>query len=152
GYTYGATSRFNYFKDAAFFEVSTSCGVENTANAVNEILFELEQIKSGIKDSELEFAKSSITKRFPLSFETYGQLTSGLSGRVLFDLSPDYFSNYVDNVNSVSKAEVNQAANYFINNNALTIVLVGDKTKIIQQIQNLGVGIYEVDLYGNVQI
>lgn len=86
-----------------------------------------------------------------MSFETYGQLTSGLSGRVLFDLSPDYFSNYVDNVNSVSKAEVNQAANYFINNNALTIVLVGDKTKIIQQIQKMGLEFYEVDLYGNVQ-
>ena len=152
GYTYGATSRFNYYKDASFFEVSTSVGIENTANAVKEILFELEQIKNGVKDSELEFAKSSITKRFPLGFETYGQLTSGLSGRVLFDLSSDYFSSYVDNVNSVDKAEVNLAANSFINNDALTIVLVGDKEKIIPQVQNLGIGIYEADLYVNVQV
>lgn len=149
GFTYGATSRFQYYKDAAFFEVSTSVGIENTANAVKEILSELELIKHGVKDSELEFAKSSITKKFPLNFETYRQLTSGLAARVLFNLPSDYFSNYVDNVNSIQKTEVDQAAVNFIENDSLAIVLVGDKNKLIQQINSLGIDFSEVDLYGN---
>ena len=149
GFTYGATSRFQYYKDAAFFEVSTSVGIENTANAVKEILSELELIKHGVKDSELEFAKSSITKKFPLNFETYRQLTSGLAARVLFNLPSDYFSNYVDNVNSIQKTEVDQAAVNFIKNHSLAIVLVGDKNKLIQQINSLGIDFSEVDLYGN---
>ncbi|HEX7356863.1 MAG TPA: pitrilysin family protein, partial [Ignavibacteriaceae bacterium] len=62
GYTYGATSRFQYYKDSAFFEVSTSVGSENTISAIKEILFELDNIKDGVTTKELEFAKSSITK------------------------------------------------------------------------------------------
>ncbi len=150
GYTYGATSGFNYYKEAALFEVSTSVGIENTANAVKEILFELDHIKNGIKDSELEFAKSSLTKRFPLNFETYSQLTSGLSGRVLFNLSSDFFSNFVDNISSVNKEEVNQAANYFIKSDTLTIVLVGDKERIISQIHDSETAISLTDPQGNI--
>lgn len=150
GYTYGATSRFQYYQEAAFFEVSTSVGIDNTANAVKEILSELELIKDGIKDSEIQFAKSSITKKFPLNFETYRQLTSGLAGRVLFNLPSDYFSNYVNTVNSVRKEEVELAATNFIMNDNLAIVLVGDKNKLIPQIQYLGVEIFEVDPYGNI--
>ena len=45
GYTYGAHSRFNYLKDAAQFEVSTSVSSENTGNAITEILKELKNIK-----------------------------------------------------------------------------------------------------------
>lgn len=149
GYTYGATSRFQYYKDAAFFEVSTSVGIENTANAVNEILSELDLIKLGVKDSELEFAKSSITKKFPLNFETYRQLTSGLTGRVLFNLPSDYFSNYVENIISVDKTEVDKAAEVFIKNDSVSIVLVGDKNKLIPQLKDIGIEIAEVDLYGN---
>lgn len=149
GYTYGATSKFQYYKDAAFFEVSTSVGIENTGNAVKEILFELENIQNGILDKELEFAKSSITKKFPLNFETYRQIASGISGKVLFNLPDDYLDNYISNVNSVSKSEVEKAANDFIENNNLSIVLVGDKNIIQEKIKDIKIDFSEVDLKGN---
>ena len=149
GYTYGATSKYQYYKDAAFFEVSTSVGIENTGNALKEILFELENIKNGILDKELEFAKSSITKKFPLNFETYRQIASGISGKVLFNLPDDYLDNYISNVNSVSKTEVENAANDFIDYNNLTIVLVGDKNIITEKIKDIEIDFSEVDLKGN---
>ncbi|HQJ46322.1 MAG TPA: pitrilysin family protein [Ignavibacteriaceae bacterium] len=150
GYTYGATSKFQYYKEAAFFEVSTSVGIENTANAVKEIISELNLIKDGVKNSELDFAKSFLTKRFPLSFETYRQLVSGIAGRILYNLPSDYYSTFVNKLNLVDINEVNKAATEFIKNDRLTIVLAGDKEKIIPQIKDLGIEFSEVDLYGNV--
>ena len=89
GFTYGAGSNYNYYKNNAYFAVSTSVGIENTANALNEIFKELEKLKDGITDEELEFAKSSIIRKFPLNFETYGQVASNFIGKVIYDLPED---------------------------------------------------------------
>lgn len=150
GYTYGATSKFQYFKDTAFFEVSTSVGIENTANALKEILFELDTIQNGVSDSELDFAKSSITKKFPLNFETYRQIASGIAGKILYGLPDNYFENYIQNVNSVLKTEVEKAANKFILPDNLSIVLVGDKNSLLEKFDELSIEIAEVDLFGKV--
>ena len=149
GYTYGATSRFQYYKDTAFFEVSTSVGTENTGNALKEILFELENIRKGITETEIEFAKSSITKKFPLNFETYRQIASGITGKILYNLPDDYFDHYISSINSVSKSEVEEAANTFIHNKHLSIVLVGDKKFLMDKISDLGIEVLEVDIKGN---
>ncbi len=150
GYTYGATSRFQYFKDTAFFEVSTSVGIENTANALKEILFELDNIHYGVTDKEIDFAKSSITKKFPLNFETYRQIASGVAGKILYNLPANYFDTYIKNVNVVSKSEVDKSAKEFINNYKLSIVLVGDKKLLMQKLDDLQIEIAEVDLFGEV--
>ena len=150
GYTYGASSRFQYFKDIAFFEISTSVGIENTANAIKEIIFELENIQNGVTDTEMEFAKSSITKKFPLNFETYRQIASGMAGKILFNLPDNYFHNYIDSVNSVKISEVNQAAKDFIHNSKLSIVLIGDKNTMMNKISEIGIEVLEVDVKGNI--
>lgn len=150
GYTYGATSRFQYYKDSAFFEVSTSVGSENTISAIKEILFELDNIKDGVTTKELEFAKSSITKKFPLNFETYRQIASGVAGRILFDLPENYFDTYIRNILSVSKSDVDKAAKKFIMNDKLAIVLVGDKNILLPKLSELSIDAVEVDLFGNV--
>ena len=136
GYTYGAGSNFNYYKNNAYFAVSTSVGIENTANALNEIFKELEKSRDGVTDEELEFAKSSIIRKFPLNFETYGQVASNFIGKVIFNLPKDYFDTYIDNINSVSIDDVNKAAIENIFPDLTTTLLVGDKTKIIDQLEN----------------
>ena len=144
GYTYGAGSNFNYYKNNAYFAVSTSVGIENTANALNEIFTELEKIKDGITLEELTFAKSSIIRKFPLNFETYGQVASNFIGKVIFNLPEDYFDNYINDINSVTVEDVNKAAIDNIFPDITTTVLVGDKTKIIDQLRKNNFGDVEV--------
>ncbi len=150
GYTYGANSRFQYFKEVGFFQVATSVGAENTGDALKEILFELENIKNGITDQELDFAKSSITKKFPMNFETYRQIVSNVSGKIMFDLPDDYFETYIDTVNEVTKNEVEEIATTSVNNNELVVVLVGNKNLINDKINQLGFEISEVDINGKI--
>lgn len=150
GYTYGATSRFQYLKDAGFFQVSTSVGAENTGNALNEILFELANIQKGITDHELEFAKSSITKKFPMNFETYSQILFNVSGKILFNLPDDYFESYIERIMDITRIEIEEIANKSINNNELVVVLVGDKKLLDGKINHPGFYISEVNMKGEI--
>jgi zinc protease len=134
GYTYGVHSRFNYFKEAGYFAVSTSVDIENTANALREIFSEINMIKEGITEEELRFTKSSLTKRFPSNFETYGQIASNISSKIIHNLPDDYFETYIQRVNSVSLEEVNKITVGSIYPDELITVLVGDSKKIIKQI------------------
>ncbi len=134
GYTYGAGSGFYYLKDTAYFEVSTSVGIENTVNALKEIFYELENIRKGVTEKELAFAKSSIVKKFPLNFETYMQVASNFISKIIFDLPDSYFDTYIQNINAVTIEQVNEAAQKYILPGAATTVLVGDKEKIKEQL------------------
>jgi zinc protease len=148
GYTYGAQSRFQYLKDVAYFQVATSVGSENTTEALNEILFELENIKLGVTEDELSFAKSSLVKKFPLNFETYRQIIANITGKILFDLPDDYYDNYITNVEAVTLKQVDEAAKKFIYSNDLVVVLVGDKNKILDKLTGMPFDISEVNIKG----
>ena len=148
GYTYGALSRFNYYKYESYFGVSTSVGIENTGSAVNEIFNELKEIKNGVLTSELEFAKSSLIRKFPSSFETYKQIASNLTGMVIHSLPDNYFNTYIDNVKNVSLEDVNEASKYISPENSI-VVLVGEKEKILSQLDSASTHeIVEVNIEG----
>lgn len=149
GFTYGANSSFRYLKDAAYFQISTSVGKENTVKALNEIEYELNEIKNGVTQKEVDFAKSSITKKFPMHFETYRQIVGSISTQVFFNLPDDYFDKYIDKINSVDKNQIDDAALKFLDEN-YTIVLVGDKNVIKQQLDELNIEYCETDIEGNV--
>jgi zinc protease len=149
GYTYGAFSRFNYFKDNAIFYVSTSAGIENTGKAVAEIIKELNLIKEGVTEKELDFAKSSTIRKFPSNFETNRQVAYNLTTKYLYNLPDDYYDTYIDKIRNVSINEVNKAALDHIHPEKLTILIVGDKNKLIPQLKEISKDkITELDYLG----
>jgi zinc protease len=137
GYTYGAFSRFNYFKECAFFYASTSVGIENTGKAINEIINELNLIKEGITEKELEFAQSSTIGKYPANFETNRQIAHNLTTKYLYDLPDDYFHTYPDRIRDVSIEQVNKSAVDHIHTERLVILVVGDREKLIPQLKDL---------------
>lgn len=150
GYTYGAHSRFNYLRESAQFLVSTSVGSENTANSITEIIKELEGIKKGITGSELAFAKSSVTLRFPGNFETYGQIASNLVSLVFHSLPADYFDTYLESINNLTAEQVTSAAIDNIHTDRLSILIVGDRKLVLSQLEGLGMGqVKELDIWGS---
>ncbi len=149
GYTYGAHSRFNYLKECGNFYITTSVASENTANAIKEIFNELIGIQKGVTPEELEFAKSSLIRKFPSNFETYKQIASNLIGTVIHSLPEDYFNSYITNVKEVTIEDVNSAAEKYILPNESIIVIVGSKNILEDQLSEIDdVTITEVDFYG----
>jgi zinc protease len=140
GYTYGISSRFNYFKNDAYFSVSTSVNTENTLGAIDEILNELRKVREGITEEELAFAKLSISRRFPLNFETYSQIASNFSSKIIHNLADDYFETFLSKILNVEIEDVNTVAAKSIVPDSALIVLCGDEKKIMGQINKLSFG------------
>ncbi len=151
GYTYGAHSRFNYFKESSYFYVSTSVGLENTANALQEIFNELNGIQKGVTSEELGFAKSSIIRKFPSNFETNKQIASNLIGMVIHSLPEDYFNNYIEEINSLEIDDINNAAKKYVQPEKTVTVIVGDKSKLLEQFKSFDGEIVEADINGELK-
>lgn len=130
GFTYGAHSNYSYNKLGSMFSVSTSVKTENTTEAIKEILFELENIKTTIKDEEVNFSKSYLIRRYPSLFETYSQVAANISLLQIFNLNDEYFTNYISKMEEVTTQDVIEAANTNILSDNLIIVVVGNE-KII---------------------
>ncbi len=133
GITYGAHSSFSYNKNFGLFSVSTSVQGEHTKTAVDEIFKEIENIKKEISADELQFAKSSLIKRFPSQFETYSQLIGNMALVELFDLPANYFNIYPEKIKAVTLDDLYSIARNDIDENLLTTILVGNKEELSEQ-------------------
>ncbi len=150
GFTYGISSQFAYHKDSGYFIISTSVGTENTFAAIREISDEIEKLKSGITNEELTFAKTSLTRRFPLNFETYRHLTSNLSYMAIQNLPLNYFNTYLKNLNAVTIDEVNTEAKK-LSDADMKIILVGNKESFAEEFLKNGYELTDVDEKGNLK-
>lgn len=146
GLTYGVRSFFGYNKKGGYFCVSASVDAEKTYEAVSEIINELHGMQKEISDSELEFAKSSIVKKYPLNFETYGQISSNMITKFIYNLESDYFNTYTERVKNSGADEVLQAARNNLKPDNLVIVLVGNKDVITKELVSFpGISIEHCD-------
>ncbi|MGE5431629.1 MAG: M16 family metallopeptidase [Syntrophomonadaceae bacterium] len=151
GYTYGAHSGFNYNKVNGYFYASAPVKNENTADSIVEILKEIKGILVYISEKELKFAKSSQVRKFPALFETYGQIGRSLANLIIYCLPDDYFNTYLDKVKKVTLEEAYEAARNNIFPDEMIILVVGDRTAVTPQLQELNLGIItELDPDGNV--
>ena len=150
GYTYGAHSSFNYIKEAAYFCVSTSVNSGDTLNAIKEIIKELEAIRQQITGEELYLAKSSIIRKYPSIFETYGYIARNLITKVIHDLPDDYFNTYIQNIQNISLKDTLIAAQNNIYTDDLIIVVVGNANILRNQLAQLSsYELVELDTDGN---
>lgn len=148
GFTYGVSSQFTYYKSSGYFLISTSVSSENTFPAIREIINELDKLREGVTDDELIFAKTSTTRKFPLNFETYSQLTSNLSVLLTQNLPLDYYNNYLQYLNAVTIEEVNREAAKLAETD-MKIILVGNKSSFADEFIKNGFELVDVDERGN---
>ncbi len=151
GFTYGIHSRFVYLKSAGYFYTSTSVSSENTGPALREIFKEIKNIKEGVTSKELEFAKSSLIRKFPSGFETNRQIASNIIGQIIHSLPEDYFKKYIEKIKQVTREQVIKAAADNLIPDKLTTVVAGNKEKIIGQLKEIYPGeITELDAGGRI--
>ena len=142
GYTYGARSAFDFRRLAGPFSVQTSVQTAATAASIREVLAEIEAIRDSrpATDDELSLSKATLTLGYPRSFETTGQVARGLAQLVLYELPDDTFATFGPRVRAVSSADVTAAAQRHIQPDSLTVVAVGDRSRIESDLGTLGIG------------
>jgi zinc protease len=141
-WTYGARSGFTASKYSGNFTFSSGIRADATGGALTEILQELNAYaKSGITTDELTFTQSALGQRDALLYETPLQ-KAGFIRRIMdYDLPGDFVDTQNKILATMPKSEIDRLAAKWIKTDAVNILLVGDKTKILPAIAHFG---YEV--------
>jgi zinc protease len=141
GYTYGASSAFVHRRGPGPFLVVASVRTDATAQAVSEVLFEIERIRaSEIEADELATAKDSIARSLPGLFETTPHSASTISQLFVHNLALDYFRQLPGQIDTLSADDIQRAAQAHLRPGEMTVVAVGDASQIRHPLDELQLG------------
>lgn len=135
GYTYSPVSQVSTrYRDAYWVEVA-DVTTESTGPSIKEILYEIGRLqKDPPSAAELEGIKNYLAGVFVLRNSNRGGLNAQLQYIDLHNLGDDYLNTYVQKVYAVTPEQLQQMAQKYIVADKLTIVVVGDKAKVAEQL------------------
>lgn len=146
GYTYGASSYFDWRRDAGPFVISTAVQTEVTAAALSEILTEITNIREQtVSAPELSLAKDYLDGVFPIRYETTASVAAALANMVVHDLPRDYFDTYRQNIQGVTAEQVLHAAQTHLHPEWLQTLIVGHSEAVGKSVSDLGLGVPEIE-------
>jgi len=135
GYTYSPNSQLSTrYRDAYWVEVA-DVTAQHTGDSIKEILYEIDRLqKEAPGDAELAGIKNYMSGIFVLRNSTRAGLIAQLEFVDLHKLGEDYLNTYVQKIYAVTPQQVEQAAQKYIDAQKLTMVVVGDKQKVAEQV------------------
>lgn len=150
GYTYGANSGFVGGKTLGWFEASADLNMVNTAQGIQEIFGEIKRYrKEGVTQQEIDFMRNAFTLSDALEFETPTSKARFLRQLLSYDLTQGYRKAQLEIINNIDKATLDMLAKQYLNIDKMQIIVVGDKTKVLPQLNALSMPIVELSVESN---
>jgi predicted Zn-dependent peptidase len=135
GYTYSPRSDVSRRYHDAYWAESADVTTQFTGPSLKEIFGEIDRLaKEPPPDVELKGIQSYISGVFVIQNSSRGALIGQLRYVDLQGLGEDYLKNYVQKVNAVTPADVQRETAQYLKPDQMTIVVVGDKSKISEQL------------------
>lgn len=145
GYTYGISSYFRYDRTPGPFVIAGSVRANATGDAVREIFRELGEIREApLPAAELDAARDAQLLSLPGAFETNADIGASLAESFIYGLPLDYYARLPGQLTGVTAAQVQAAARKHLAPERMTVVAVGDRKRLLPQLQALGLGAVEV--------
>ena len=145
GYTYGARSWFDPRRSAGPFAASAAVHTEVTADAVREMLDQLDGVRATEPEAdELRGVKDYLIGVFPLRFETTGGVAAAIEPLAVYGLPDDYWSTYRDQIEAVDGEAVVATARRLIRPDELAIVMAADASKVVSPLEEAAFGPLEL--------
>ncbi|HEX6927178.1 MAG TPA: pitrilysin family protein [Longimicrobiaceae bacterium] len=139
GYTYSPFSTLSSrYRDAYWAEIA-DVTTDVTGPALTEIFFEIDRLRGEPpSEEELRGIQNYLAGTFVLQNSSRGGIISQLSFINLHGLGRDWLESYVPRVYEVTPAEVMHIARTYLDPSRMTIVVVGDRSKIEDQLREFG--------------
>ena len=157
GYTYGSYSRMgnNKFTDSRFL---ASASVRNAVvdSAVVELLYEVDRMRNEVvSDEELNRAKAKYVGSFVRAVEQPSTVASYALEIETEDLPDDFYTNYLESINSVTKEDIQRVAQKYFLVNQARVVVTGKASEVLDNLEKVQfngnvVPVSYYDKYGNV--
>ncbi len=135
GYTYSPYSDVSTRYHDAYWAEAADVTTKYTGPSLKEIFGEITRLQNEAPgESELKGIETYLSGLFVIRNSSRGALINQLNFVDLQGLGNDYLKNWVQNVNAVTPEQVQGMTQKYIRPNEMTIVVVGDKAKIAEQI------------------
>ena len=118
-----SVSAYNYTpKDAGLFIISSVLKEENVKTVINEISKKIDALKQdGASRDQLDRAKNNFLAGYIYGKETVESQANDLATGELLTGNPGFFEQYIEDIKSVSLADIKQAASEYLNEDNMTI-------------------------------
>ena len=126
GLAYYAYSSLSAGIGPGSWEISAGVSPNNVDRATDLVIDELKRfVAKGVTEEELADSKANFVGRLPLSLESNGGVAGALLNIERHDLGLDYYLQYADLVNEVTRDDVLKTARKFIDPDKLAIAVAG---------------------------
>jgi zinc protease len=136
GYTYSPSSFVSSRYRSAYWAEVADITTNVTGPAIQEIFNEIDRLQSEAPPAdELKGIQNYLAGTFVLGNVSRGGLIGSMRLLNLHGLPRTYLTDYVKNVHAVTPAEVQRIANTYLKDGEMTIVIVGDRQSIEEQLK-----------------
>ncbi|MCU1265339.1 MAG: putative Zn-dependent peptidase [Acidobacteria bacterium] len=136
GYTYGAYSNLDTRRTAGTIRATAEVRTPVTGDSLKEFFYELDRIGSEpVTEKEISDAKSYLTGVFPIRLETQEGLIDQLVQIKMLGLPDNYLQLYREQVQKVTREEIQEVAQKYVRPDEAAIVIVGDGAQVLEQLE-----------------
>ncbi|MBT7659697.1 MAG: insulinase family protein, partial [Bacteroidetes bacterium] len=138
-FTYGAYSNFGVDELNATFGASAKVRNEVTDSAITEFLNEIGRMRTeAVSEDDLIAAKASLSGSFGRSLESPASAANFALNIARYDLSADYYNNYLARLDAVTAEDVLRVSNQYMDADHLTITVVGKAQDVAGKLSAFG--------------
>ena len=150
GYTYGAVSLFQRYRQAGSFGIFSDVRTDVTRQSLDEVLRELSDIcdSKPLSTQERDDSVGGLLLGYPASFESIGLVGARFSQIPIFNRPLDWFERWPSRIAAVTLDQANQAAHSYCQRGDLSIVVAGDAAKVAPTLDGIGFDLVKVDAKG----
>lgn len=150
GFTYGARTGFSGNQFVGPFTASAGVRTNATDSSVIEFMNEIRHYADhGITEDELVFSKNAMGQSEALKYETAMQKAGFIKRIMDYNLDKTYTLKQNEILNAIRKKEIDDLAKKYLPYNTMSILVVGDKSKVYDGLLKLGYDVIELDTDGN---
>lgn len=136
GYTYSPFSQVSVRRQGAYWAETADVTTAVTGASIKEIFGEIERLRAGPPSaSELKGIQNYLAGTFVLQNSSRTGIANQLQFLALHGLPDSYLSGYVARVQAVTPAEVTRLAKTYIRPDEATLVVVGDRKLVDEQLK-----------------
>jgi zinc protease len=149
-YTYGSYSRVSQNRQTGVFKATA--GVRNvvTDSAIVEIQKEINKIRyQKVNSKELQDAKEEYIGGFVMDVQKPATAANYALNIALYNLPEDFYANYIKNINSVTVADVQNAAIKYFKGDKARIMVTGKGIDVLKNLEKTDYVIKYFDTEGN---
>ena len=144
GLTYGASADMHAFKASGQIVAETDTRSSATGDVLRLTVDEFARLRrEPVDPRELRGAQDFVAGNFPLTIETPAAIAEQVLTQLFYGLDPKELETYRDRVDRVTPGDIQRVAQQFVKPDQLSIVLVGDAAKFVDQLKALGFAEFE---------